>query len=296
MADYGECEYAYIPLSSKNATHGVVKFKGKLTAEEARLADTFISQITLALDREMMASLEEENRLQIEKEKLRSSLLRSISHDLRTPLTGIAGGADLLLSNINEIDQETMKSVLTDIASDASWLSNMVENLLNMTRLQDGRLTIKKKNEVVDDIIGETVSKVQKQKNKHKLIVEKPEEVMLVPMDAQLIIQVLFNLIDNAFKHTREDSCIRVSAYREGQCAIFEVSDNGGGIKPESLGKVFDNFYSAEDGHSDRRLGMGLGLSICKSIVEAHNGKITAENNTIGGATFKVTLPEAERK
>ncbi|HNX15639.1 MAG TPA: ATP-binding protein [Oscillospiraceae bacterium] len=243
-----------------------------------------------------MASLEEENRLQAEKEKLRSSLLRSISHDLRTPLTGIAGGADLLLSNFNEINPETMKSVLNDISSDAFWLSGMVENLLNMTRIQDGRLVIKKNCEVVDDIIGEAVSKIIKQKKDHKLIVEKADEMLLVPMDGRLIIQVLINLIDNSFKHTRDDSSVWVKVYRESENAVFEIADNGGGIREDKIDKLFNSYYTVDDNNSDKKLGIGLGLNICKSIVEAHGGKITAENNSIGGASFKFYLPEVKVK
>ncbi len=293
---YSESDHSYFPLSSKNATHGVVKVEGDLSVEESKLIETVISQITLALDREMMAALEEKNRLQAEKENLRSSLLRSISHDLRTPLTGIAGGAELLLSDFNQIDPEAMKSVLKDIASDASWLSNMVENLLNMTRIQDGRLTITKKNEVVDDLIGEAVSKVRKLKNEHKLIVEKPDEMLLVPADGQLIVQVLLNLIDNAFKHTRIDSSVWMRVYSEKPYTVFEITDNGGGIKADKIDRIFESFFTAEDNRSDKKLGMGLGLSICKSIIEAHGGKITAENNSISGATFKFYLPEVETK
>ncbi len=296
MADYNESIYSCFPLCSKNAAHGVIKIEGKLTAEECSLVKTVISQITLALDREMMASLEEENRLQAEKEKLRSSLLRSISHDLRTPLTGIAGGADLLLSNFNEINPETMKSVLNDISSDAFWLSGMVENLLNMTRIQDGRLVIKKNCEVVDDIIGEAVSKIIKQKKDHKLIVEKADEMLLVPMDGRLIIQVLINLIDNSFKHTRDDSSVWVKVYRESENAVFEIADNGGGIREDKIDKLFNSYYTVDDNNSDKKLGIGLGLNICKSIVEAHGGKITAENNSIGGASFKFYLPEVKVK
>jgi two-component system sensor histidine kinase KdpD len=189
-----------------------------------------------------------------------------------------------------------MRSVLNDIASDASWLSGMVENLLNMTRIQDGRLVIKKNSEVVDDIIGEAVSKVIKQKKGHQLIVEKPDEMLLVPMDGRLIIQVLLNLIDNAFKHTRDDSMVWIKVYSESENAVFEITDNGGGIREDKIDKLFDSFYTAIDNSSDKKHGMGLGLNICKSIVEAHNGKIIAKNNSIGGASFKFYLPEAKTK
>lgn len=288
----------YMPLKSRSDTLGVVTLdcrSGDISDSGRQLCETVISQTVIALQRELLRLSEEESRIRIEKEKLKSNLLRSISHDLRTPLTSISGGADFLLSTLDGIEKETLTSVLKDIQSDSLWLSRMVENLLNMTRIQDGRLTINKKKEVVDDIIGEVTAKVGKRKGSHGFITEKPEAVILCPMDGQLIIQVLINLVDNAFKHTKENCAVKIRAFEDERNVIFEVSDDGGGIPEEHIGEIFNSFYSAQSDSPDKKRGMGLGLSICKSIVEAHGGVITAENNGIGGATFRFTLPKEDK-
>lgn len=284
----------YIPLKSKHSTIGVALLDcpdGAPKPSEVQLAETVLSEVTIAVERDRLRVREEENLLKIQREELKNNLLRSISHDLRTPLTGIAGGAGFLEENFTELDEETIRSVLHDICSDATWLGNLVENLLNMTRIQEGRLQLHIKYEVVDDIISEAVMRVKKRSSDHVLTVERPDEVLLVPMDGQLIIQVLVNLIDNAFKHTPPGSHVTVSAGQDGGFMLFQVADNGGGISPDKLDEIFEGFYSAMQNQSDSYRGMGLGLSICRSIAEAHHGSISAENNNAGGATFSLRLP-----
>jgi len=291
---YGGLDKLYMPLKTAGGTIGVAEFDcadGAPDRSGLQLAETVLSEITMAVERERLREMEEENRLRIQREELKSNLLRSISHDLRTPLTGIAGGAGFLRENLSELDDETIRSVLDDINSDAIWLGNLVENLLNMTRIQEGRLQLNIKNEVVDDIISEAVMRIKKRGPGHELVVQKPDEVLLVPMDGQLIIQVLVNLIDNAFKHTPAGSKVYVSARVDGDSMLFQVADNGGGIRPENLDKIFEGFYTAMQNQGDSYRGMGLGLSICRSIAAAHHGTITAENNAIGGATFSLRLP-----
>jgi two-component system sensor histidine kinase KdpD len=280
----------YFPIKSSHKMLGVLEvdcIKGDISKEEQLCIDTLFSQLTIAAEREMLSASEEINRLNIEKEKLRNNLLRSISHDLRTPLTGISGGANFLAESLATLDTETIKSLLNDISCDASWLSNLVDNLLNMTRIQDGKLLIKLKNEVVDDILAEAVARIIKRGGKHIIKTSKPKEIMLVPMDGQLIIQVLVNLLDNSIKHTKDNSEIQLSSYSRQGNMVFEVSDNGGGIRAEIMDNLFESFVSG----GDSQRGMGLGLSICQAIIKAHNGNISAENNDKGGATFRFTLP-----
>ena len=222
-------------------------------------------------------------------------MLRGFSHDLRTPLTGIAGGAGFLSLNFSEIDKDTACSILKDIENDAIWLSEMVENLLNMTKIQDGKLTINKKKEVVDDIISEAVSKVIKRKEEHQVIIHKTDDILLVPMEGKLIIQVLVNLLDNAFKHSHPHSTVTLDIVDNKEKVIFRISDNDGGIKENDMDKIFENFYSANKEISDKKRGIGLGLSICKAIVNAHGGEIKAFNNNEGGATFEFTLPKKDK-
>lgn len=286
------------PLKSKEEFFGILIIdcsEGNIDSKENLLVDTIISQTVITLEREFLNLANEEKNINIEREKLKTSLLRGISHDLRTPLTGIAGGAGFLSLNFSEIDKDTACSILKDIENDAIWLSEMVENLLNMTKIQDGKLTINKKKEVVDDIISEAVSKVIKRKEEHKVIIHKTDDILLVPMEGKLIIQVLVNLLDNAFKHSHPHSTVTLDIVDNKEKVIFRISDNDGGIKENDMDKIFENFYSANKEISDKKRGIGLGLSICKAIVNAHGGEIKAFNNNEGGATFEFTLPKKDK-
>lgn len=294
---YEEKKLKYLPIKSAQKTIGVLSVQTDGTDIDAKkmvYINTALSQIALALERDFLSKIEEQNRLDIEKEKLKTSLLRSISHDLRTPLTSISAGAEFLIGNIQNVDTETLKLMLSDIASDAAWLGSMVQNLLNMTRLQEGKLTINAKKEVVDDIIAEAAKRTEKRLDGRSILLVPPKDITLVNMDGQLIVQVLVNLIENSIKHTKSGSDISVSAYRENNNMVFEVQDNGGGIKEEILGNIFDSFVTRESGAADSHRGVGLGLSIAKSIVGAHGGTIEASNNQVGGATFKFALPMRE--
>lgn len=286
------------PLKSKEDFFGILIIdcsEGNIDSKENLLVDTIISQTVITLEREFLNLANEEKNINIEREKLKTSLLRGISHDLRTPLTGIAGGAGFLSLNFSEIDKDTACSILKDIENDAIWLSEMVENLLNMTKIQDGKLTINKKKEVVDDIISEAVSKVIKRKEEHQVIIHKTDDILLVPMEGKLIIQVLVNLLDNAFKHSHPHSTVTLDIVDNKEKVIFRISDNDGGIKENDMDKIFENFYSANKEISDKKRGIGLGLSICKAIVNAHGGEIKAFNNNEGGATFEFTLPKKDK-
>lgn len=293
-AQFGENTFLYVPIKNSNKTYGVIIFDcsdGDLEEEEKIYVDTVISQITLVLERERLNEEKEETKLQIEKERLKSTLLRSISHDLRTPLTGIAGSSNFLYDNYMYLDEETAKSMLNDICTDAEWLNSMVENLLNMTRIQEGRLEIQKKKEVVDDLISGAVTLVSKRLGNHHLKTVTPHDIVLLPVDARLFTQVLVNLIDNAIRHSGNETTITVSARVIGSFITFKVSDNGSGIPEEQMDKVFDNFFTTAYENGDKQRGVGLGLTICKAIVEAHGGHIKAFNHEDGGATFQVDMP-----
>lgn len=300
---YGETEHAdcstkYLPLKTKNHIYGIVSIDctdGELDEMDRQLIESVTSQTVIAVERDDLELTAQETKVNIEHERLKTNLLRSVSHDLRTPLTSISSGADFLLSDDGSMDPEVRTMVLENISSDADWLSGMVDNLLSMTRVQDTDVPLEKKLEVVDDVMSDAVAKEMKHRGKHTIIMKKPDEVLLVPMNGKLIAQVLINLIDNAIKHSRPDSTITVSAEKHRNEMIFAVADDGGGIDEADLEKIFDRFYSGDDISSDRQRGMGLGLSICRSIVEAHDGWITARNNEAGGATFNFALPlEAE--
>ena len=296
---HGEIQFTqdkniYLPIQNSNKTYGVIIFDCQeegLQEDEQIYITTVISQITLVLERERLGREKEEGRIQMERERLKSTLLRSISHDLRTPLTGIAGSANFLHDNLDDLDQGTVSSMLKDICTDAEWLNTMVENLLNMTRIQEGRLDINMKKEVVDDIISSAVSLVSKRIGNHTLKTETPDEILLFPVDARLFIQVLVNLLDNAFRHSGEGTTVVIQVSVQRKKIIFRVSDNGKGIPEDKLEQIFDNFFTTAYQNGDKQRGVGLGLTICKAIVEAHDGVITAYNNERGGATFQIEMP-----
>lgn len=239
-----------------------------------------------------MTSQLEKTRAEVEKEKTRNLLLRSVSHDIRSPLTGIAGSSGFLAANYDSISKEDAVSLLQDMEKDARALTRMVENLLNMTRIQDGRLTIKKRKEILDDLISDAVSRVIKKDNTRRVILDSGSQMLLVPVDGRLMTQVFVNLLDNAIQYTPEYTVITVRTVLSdnGSNAIITVADNGSGIDIALIGHIFENFVTGST-YTDSRHGLGLGLPICRTIVEAHGGTITAENALSGGAIFTITLP-----
>lgn len=289
------------PIISNGRSLGVVisLFHIPLEEENIKLIYAVLSQIAVAIDREEANEEKEKSYMLSEREKLRNNLLRSISHDLRTPLAGITGSVSFLLESYLAIDDESRESLLSDILEDSIWLSNMVDNLLNMTRLQEGELAIHRANEVVDDIISETVARVQKRMGKRTLKLELEQQLMVVPMDGQLIIQVLINLIDNAIKHTSKDGIIYIKTNKMEQnnqiYFRFSIEDNGTGILESLIPTMFDEFIT-DDKMSDSKRGVGLGLSISKAIVKAHNGIINGYNKETGGACVYFLLPMEGKK
>lgn len=292
--------WTYHPMHCNNQLLGVYALyeETSLREEQRLFVHTLISQMVMAVERELLYAEQEQSRIEIEKEKLRNNLLRSISHDLRTPLTGIAGSSTLICENYQDLDDDTIYHLVKSISSDALWLNQLVENLLNMTRIQDGKLLLKQNEEVVDDIICEAVSRCESRKREHTLRVTLPDEVLLVEMDGRLIIQVLVNMIDNAIKHTPDATSIDIRCYKNHDWAVFEVIDQGEGIDESIREHLFESFVTTKSERSDSRRGVGLGLTICKSIVEAHHGEIFAYNRLdVQGAVFGFQLKlAAERK
>lgn len=296
-AQFGDSIRLYVPICSLSKTYGVIIFlcgNAGLTKEERMYVEMVISQITLVLERVQLNVEKEESRLQIERERLKSTLLRSISHDLRTPLTGIAGNSNFLFENYTLVDEESAKSMLFDISTEAEWLNSMVENLLNMTRIQEGKLEIHKKKEVVDDLISGAVTLVSKRLGNHTLKTVTPPEIELLSVDARLFTQVLVNLIDNGIRHSGENTVITVSAGAKGNRMVFTVSDNGTGIPEDKMDHIFDSFFTAAYREGDRQRGAGLGLAICKAIIEAHGGRILIDQGVKKGAAFRIEMPMEE--
>jgi two-component system sensor histidine kinase KdpD len=251
------------------------------------LFDSIVMQITIAMEREILIEEKENANTETQNERFKNNLLRSISHDLRTPLTRITGASEMLNHSLN--DNESLKLV-SEIYEDSRWLTKLVENILSLTRIQEGRLALNIKKEAVEEIVAESIARASKYNPDHKVSINLPDEVLFVPMDGKLIEQVLINLVDNAIKHTTPQNEIIVSIWPEGGKVWFEVYNNGLGINENDLPNLFKMFYVGSNKIPDSRQGMGLGLSICKAIINYHGGEIYAENNEEGGATFKFYL------
>lgn len=232
--------------------------------------------------------------MQIEKEQLRADLLRSISHDLRTPLTSISGNASNLLSNENEFSQETRMQIYGDIYDDSMWLIKLVENLLSVTRIEDGRMDLRMSAELMDEVIAEAMRHTDRNRDGRKIEVSSDEEFILGKMDARLIVQVVINLVDNAVKYTPEGAQIRIHTGKKDGMVVVSVSDTGSGIPDEQKSKVFDMFYTGTNRAADGRRSLGLGLGLCRSIIRAHGGEIWVSDNKPQGAVFTFTLPAEE--
>lgn len=288
-----DCTTLYVPLAAKAHVYGVVTIdcsEGGLDKAGRSFLDSAIKQTVIAVERNNLEEHARADELKIERERFKTTLLRSVSHDLRTPLASIQGNAEFLKDNCGQVGDAEREALLSSMASDARWLAEMIDNLLGMTRVQDEDVPLDFQPEVVDDIIGDAVMHEMPYREGHEITVKPPDDVVLVPMDGKLIRQVLINLIDNAIKHSAPQARIVVSSeVRDGK-AVFRVADSDGGIAPDMLGKVFSRFVS-EGAGSGRKSGIGLGLSICQAIVEAHGGGIGARNNDEGGATFEFWLP-----
>ena len=227
-------------------------------------------------------------------EQLRANLLRAISHDLRTPLTSISGNADNLLANYQKMDDDTRKRTFTDIYDDSMWLINLVENLLAVTRIEGGQVHLTQSVELMDEVITEALRHINRKSKEHAIRVSASDELILARIDAKLIVQVIINLVDNAVKYTPAGSVIEIHTQKHAQTVVVSVSDNGPGIPDEQKPRIFDMFYSGANKVADSRRSLGLGLSLCKSIVTAHGGTISVADNHPNGAAFTFTLPAGE--
>ena len=239
---------------------------------------------------------QEKLRAENEKERMRGNLLRAISHDLRTPLTSISGNASNLLSNGDSFDNDTKKQLYMDIYDDSMWLINLVENLLAVTRIEEGRLNLRITEDLMDDVITEALHHINRKSEEHHISVESKEEFLLAKMDAKLIVQVIINIVDNAIKYTPKNSHIVIRTEKRGKQAIVSISDDGNGIADEIKPRIFDMFYSGANQIADSRRSLGLGLSLCKSIINAHGGELTVSDNLPHGTVFTFTLPAGEVK
>ena len=232
-----------------------------------------------------------------EKEKLKTALFRSVSHDVRTPLTNIIGSASAILENGNAISEEKKREFLYQIKEQAEGLIRLVENLLFITRINNNGAIINKNPEVAEEIISDAIIKFKKQfPQPVDISFAIPEEIIIVPMDGILIEQVIINILENALTHGETTTKINFSLKKIDNEAEFSITDNGVGISPEILPNLFKKSFSISSKKADSKKNLGIGLSVCMDIITAHNGKMTAKNNPDGGANFTFTLPLAKEE
>jgi len=284
------------PIYGRETILGVLRIPKETAAAmsetQMRLVRSMIESTALAMDRFRSAQDRIKSREETVQERYRGNLLRAISHDLRTPLSGIMGTSEMLMDMI--MPDDSRYALAEGIHKDADWLHSLVENILSLTRLQDGRLTLTKQMEAVEEVIGGAVNHIMQRSPEHEIMVKAPDELLLVPMDAKLIEQVLINLLDNAVKHTPPTSEISISVREDidNACAVFSLADRGCGIATADLPHIFQMFYTTHSRQADAQRGVGLGLAICEAIVTAHGGTIVARNRADGqGAEFIFTLP-----
>ncbi len=261
---------------------------------------TFLSMFAVSMVVGMLTEqVKRQGRIQAEaeREKMKANLLRSVSHDLRTPLTSIIGSANVVLEHYDTLSDEEKKELIDHVRDDAQWLVRLVENILSITRIKDNAVQLKKYPEAAEEIVSEAVAKFRKNRSM-PVRVHVPDELLMVPMDATLIEQVLVNLMENVFIHAHGATQIEVGVSRmDGNRVLFCVEDNGRGIDEEILPKLFEEMFPhARDSHPDGRRSMGIGLSACMSIVKAHGGDMHAENHERGGARVCFALPIEEEK
>ena len=295
---FAKAKRLYLAIRIGQQVYGVIG----IPMEKQTQPDAFTSSIlfsilgecALALENLHNAEEKEKAAVLAKNEQLRANLLRSISHDLRTPLTSISGNADTLLHSYNMLDEQTRKQVFTDIYDDAQWLTGLVENLLSITKITDGNVKLHLSDQVVDDIVSEALRHIDRRSAEHHITVDCGDEPLLVRVDAGLIMQVLINLVNNAVKYTPPGSNIRITAIQQEKAAEICVSDDGPGISDERKERVFEMFFTGSNLIGDSRRSLGLGLTLCQAIIHAHHNEMTLKDNLPHGCIFSFTLPLSE--
>ena len=239
---------------------------------------------------------QEKLKAEAEKERMRGNLLRAVSHDLRTPLTSIYGACSAMIENYDHISREKQLKMLTDVRSDAQWLTRMVENLLSVTRIDADTVRLATQDTVLDELIDALLVKFHKHYPDQKVHVELPDDFVSIPMDAMLIEQVLMNLLENAVFHAKGMQNLWLRVKIKGSKAVFSVEDDGCGIPEERLERLFTGLLDSEAPTDTSRSSMSIGLSVCRTIIKAHGSDIRAENRRSGGAAFSFTLDMEENK
>jgi two-component system sensor histidine kinase KdpD len=258
-------------------------------SEQRALLDVFANQIGSALERTRIAEQAQQAQVQVEAERLRSSLLSSVSHDLRTPLSVITGAASALVESDATLNPGSRRDLAQTIQEEAQRLNRLVRNLLDMTRLAAGGLQVTKEWQPIEGVVGSALGRLEEPLRRRNVITRLPADLPLVPIDGVLVEQLLFNLLENAAKYAPDGDPIEISALQKDKALVVAIADRGPGVPAESAQKIFDKFYRLP--REGQRGGAGLGLAICSAVVEVHGGRIWVENREGGGAAFHFSLP-----
>ena len=293
---FPQAKCLYLAIRSGDNVYGVIGIplqKETLDSFEYSILLSVINECALAMENAKNALEKEKNAVMAKNEQLRADLLRAISHDLRTPLCSISGNADMLLGNSDRLDEATKHQIYSDIYDDSEWLIGVVENLLSITRLNDGRLKFKFTDQLLDEVIAESLRHISRKHDDYKIVTD-CEELVLARMDVRLIMQVLVNLVDNAIKYTPPGSVICIRGTKTDGKAQISVEDNGPGIPEEMKTHIFEMFYTGKTTVADSHRSLGLGLALCHSIIEAHEGTLVLTDHDPHGCNFTFTLPLSE--
>lgn len=294
---FSNLKYMYLALRINERVYGVVGIESEhcpLDATEHDILLSILGECALALENEKNAREKEAAAILAESEQLRANILRTISHDLRTPLTSISGNASNLLSNGDCFDADTKKQIYSDMYDDSMWLIDLVENLLYATRIEEGKMILNTSTELLSEIVEEALKHICREGDRHSLSVSYEDDMLLVKADAKLIVQVIINIVNNAMKYTMPGSAVTIITRRSGTMAEIQIADQGEGIPDSEKAKVFEKFYCGAGKITDNRRSLGLGLYLCKSIVEAHGGEISVADHYPHGAIFCFTIPLEE--
>jgi two-component system sensor histidine kinase KdpD len=284
----------YVPLAGAQGRIGVLalqptSLRRLFIPEQQRLLETFASQVALALERARLGAAAHASELATESERLRNALLASISHDLRTPLASIVGASSSLLERGDKVADADRAELLRAINEEAQRMAGLIDNVLDMARIQAGAASLNLEWQPLEELVGATLKRLERRLAGHRVAVHVPDDLPLVHVDGVLIGQVLANLLDNAVKYTPPGTQISISAEADADQVRVSVADEGPGLPPGEEKRVFEKFHRAAP--EGAQSGVGLGLSIAKAILQAHGGAIEAENLPAGGAVFRFSLP-----
>jgi two-component system sensor histidine kinase KdpD len=288
----------YVPLLGSQGPVGVLKIRPRqserlLIPEQLHLLEACANQIALALEVDRLQEKARESQIAIETERLRTALFSSLSHELQTPLAVIVRLINKLTRKSSDLDETQRKESVANLYTEAERLNRLINNLLQITQLEEGKITLHKKNYSIDEVIKLTLKRIEKKLNNKPVLINVPTQLPLVPFDKVLLEQVLVNLIENAILYTPPETPIEIAASLEEDDILLSVGDHGPGLMISDVEKVFEKFYRGQN--PTKESGAGLGLSVCQSIIKAHGGRIWAENRWDGGAIFYFILPLREK-